>query len=298
MEWNIRPRLGNWVGIGIIMWLVSLDAILIWIATQLPTISVITFILGLLVLASLPIVALTVYSLVGLNHAQYALDRNLLTIRWGAVQQIIPMASIRKVLHGSEIAGQIRRFRGGRWPGHWVGQAEVKDVGPVLFYAAGGPDQQLVFVTPGLAYAITPADLAGFVEAFDQRQKMGPTQRAEQMSIQPELYDWPLWTDRLALGLLGLAVISCLLLFGYTCLRFPELDPRVALHFDAAGAPDRFGPRLQVFTLPFIGLMALGANVIAGVPMYLRERVGAYLLWGGALVVQVLAWVAAVGILG
>src|SRR5512136_632121 len=153
MEWNIQPRLGNWVGIGIIMWLVSLDAILIWIASQLPTISVITFILGLLALASLPIIAMIVYSLVGLNRAQYALDRNLLTIRWGAVQQIIPMASIRKVLHGSEIAGQIRRFRGGRWPGHWVGQAEVRDVGPVLFYAAGGPDQQLVFVTPGLAYA-------------------------------------------------------------------------------------------------------------------------------------------------
>ena len=297
MEWNIQPRLGNWVGISIILWLVSLDAVLIWIAAQLPTITVITFILVLLALASLPIIAPIVYSLVGLNRAQYALDRNLLTIRWGAVQQIIPMASIRKVLHGSEIAGQIRRFRGGRWPGHWVGQAEVKDVGPVLFYAAGGPDQQLVIVTPGLAYAITPADLAGFVEAFDQRQKMGPTQRVEQVSIQPELYDWPLWTDPLALGLVGLAVIACLLLFGYTCLRFPELAPRVALHFDASGEPDRFGPRLQVFTLPLIGLMALGANVIAGVPMYLRERVGAYLLWSGALVVQVLAWVAAVGIL-
>ena len=202
MEWNIQPRLGNRVGIGIIVWLVILDALLIWIATQLP-ISVITFILVLLALVSLPIIALMVYWLIGLNRAAYALDRNLLTIRWGAVQQIIPMASIRKVLHGSEIAGQVRRFRGGRWPGHWVGQAEVKDVGPILFYAAGGFDQQLVIVTPGLAYAITPADMAGFVEAFDQRQKMGPTQEVDQMSIQPELYDWPLWTDRLALGLVG-----------------------------------------------------------------------------------------------
>ena len=86
-------------------------------------------------------------------------------------------------------------------------------------------------------------------------------------------------------------------MFGYTCLRFPELAPRVALHFDALGAPDRFGPRLQVFLLPLIGLMALGANVVIGVPMYLRDRVGAYLLWGGALVVQVLAWIAALGIL-
>ena len=180
MEWSIRTRLGNRVGIGIIVWLVILAGLLIWIAAQLP-ITVITFILVLLALATLPIVAAIVYWLLGLNRAQYALDRNLLTIRWGAVQQVIPMASIRKVLHGSEIAGQIRRFRGGRWPGHWVGQAEVKDVGPVLFYAAGGPDQQLVVVTPGLAYAITPTDLPGFVEAFDQRQKMGPTQSVEQL---------------------------------------------------------------------------------------------------------------------
>lgn len=296
MEWSIRTRLGNQVGIGIIVWLVILDGLLIWIAAQLP-ITVITFILVLLALATLPIVALIFYWLLGLNRARYALDRNLLTIHWGAVQQVIPMASIRKVLHGSEIAGRIRRFRGGRWPGHWVGQAQVEDVGPILFYAADGLDQQLVIVTPELGYAITPADLAGFVEAFDQRQKMGPTQSVEQVSIQPELYDWPLWTDRLALGLVGLAVMACLLLFGYTCLRFPELAPRVALHFDISGAPDRFGSRLQVFTLPLIGLMALGANLVAGVPLYLRDRVGAYLLWGGALVVQVLAWVALVTIL-
>jgi hypothetical protein len=296
MEWNIHPRPGNWVGIGIIVWLMTLGMLLLWIAAQLP-ITVITFILVLLALATLPIVALIAYWLLGLNRARYALDRNLLTIRWGAVQQIIPMASIRKVLHGSEIAGQIGRFRGGRWPGHWVGQADVKDVGPVLFYAAGGLDQQLIIVTPGLAYAITPADLPSFVEAFDQRKRMGPTQHVEQVSIQPEIYDWSLWTDQLALGLVGLAVVACLLLFGYTCLRFPDLAPRVALHFDASGAPDRIGSRLQVFTLPLIGLMALGANVVAGVPMYLRDRVGAYLLWGGALVVQVLTWIAAMGIL-
>jgi hypothetical protein len=296
MEWNIQPRLGNRVGIAIIVWLATLDVLLLWIAVQLP-ITVITFILVLLALASLPVIALVVYWLLGLNRAVYALDRNLLIIRWGAVQQIIPMASIRKVMHGSEIAGRIRRFRGGHWPGLWVGQAQVKDLGPILFYAASGLDQQLVIVTPGLAYAITPADIAGFVEAFDQRQKMGPTQSVEQVSIQPELYGWPLWTDRLALRLVGLAVMACLLLFGYTCLRFPELASRVALHFDASGAPDRFGPRLQVFTLPLIGLIALGANLVVGVPMYLRDRVGAYLVWGGALVVQVLAWVAAVGIL-
>lgn len=296
MEWHIQPRLGNLVAGGIIFWLVVLDALLVWIATQLP-VSALTFVLVTLVLVTLPVIALLAYWLVGLNRSVYWLDRNGLTIRWGAVQQIVPMASIRQVLHGSEIAGKIHHFRGGQWPGHWVGQAQVDDWGTTLFYAAGGLDQQLIIATPGLAYAISPADMAGFIVAFEQRQKMGPTQEVAQVSIRPEIFDWPLWSDRLALGLVSAAGIACLLLFGYTCLRFPDLAPRVALHFDATGLPDRFGSRSQVFLLPFIGLMSLGVNIVVGLPMYLRNRVGAYLVWGGALVVQIVAWVAAVGIL-
>ena len=296
MEWSIDCRPGNRLAIFFIVWLALLDAFLVWTATQLP-ISIITFVVALITLVTLPIIAFLVYWLFGLNHAAYWLDRNMLTIRWGAVQQIIPMASIRQVLHGSEITEHARRFRGGRWPGHWVGQGEVKGIGPMLFYAAGGFDQQLVIVTPGVAYAITPADMAGFVDAFDQRQKMGPTQEVIQGSIRPEVFDWPLWTDWLAMGLVGLAGLACLLLFGYACWRFPELAPRVALHFDALGTPNLFAPRSQVFLLPAIGLLSLGANVAIGLPMYLRDRVGAYLVWSGALVVQVLAWIAALGIL-
>jgi hypothetical protein len=296
MEWSIDRRLGNRLGIFFIVWLALLDAFLVWTATQLP-ISIITFIVALITLITLPIIGFLVYWLIGLNRSAYLMDRNALTIRWGAVQQIIPMASIRQLLHGSEITEHVRHFRGGRWPGHWVGQGEVKGIGPMLFYAAGGFDQQLVIVTPGVAYAIAPTDMAGFVEAFDQRQKMGPTQEVIQGSIRPEVFEWPLWTDWLAMGLVGIAGLVCLLLFGYTCWRFPELAPRVALHFDALGTPDLFAPRSQVFLLPVIGLLSLGANVVIGLPMYLRDRVGAYLVWSGALVVQALAWIAALGIL-
>jgi hypothetical protein len=192
MEWSIRTRLGNQVGIGIIVWLVILDGLLIWIAAQLP-ITVITFILVLLALATLPIVALIVYWLLGLNRARYALDRNLLTIHWGAVQQVIPMASIRKVLHGSEIAGRIRRFRGGRWPGHWVGQAQVEDVGPVLFYAADGLDQQLVIVTPSWVTSRRPA--CRFRRGIRPAPKDGTNASVEQV--------YPARTPRGRCGLIG-----------------------------------------------------------------------------------------------
>lgn len=297
MEWKVQRRQGNTWGIGIIVWLVILDALVMWVAAQLPVVSIVTFLLGLFALGTLPLIALFIYWLVGLNRSTYWLDRNTLAIRWGAVQQIIPMASIQQVLHGSEIAGHVRRFRGGRWLGHWVGQAQVDGLGPTLFYAAGGLDHQLVIVTPGLAYAISPADIPSFVEAFEQRKKMGPTQEAAQVSIRPAIFNWPLWTDRFAFGLWGVAGLACLLLFGYVCLRFPDLPQRLALHFDAAGEPDRFGGRAQVFLLPLIGFMSIGADLIVGMIVYLRDRVGGYLMWGGALVVQVLTWIATVGIL-
>jgi len=297
MEWHVSRRLGNQVGIFIIAWITLLDALLIWIAAQLP-ISIITFLLGLVVFGTLPIIALIIYWLFGLNRAAYGLDRNALTIQWGAVRQIIPMASIRRMLHGSEIAGQVRRFRGGRWPGHWVGHAYVDGLGPTLFYAAGGMDEQLVVVTPGITYVITPADLPGFVEAFEQRQKMGPTQQVAQVSIRPYIFDWELWSDRLAWVLIGAAGLACLALFGYVCFRFPGLPQLLPLHFNAAGIPDRFDDRSRAFILPLISLMSLGANSAIGVPMYLRDRISAYLIWGGTLVVQALTWIAATGIVG
>ncbi len=296
MEWRCKSRLGNQVAAGIIVWLLLMNGLVVWIATQLP-VSVITFGLALFPLVTALVLAVLIYSLYGLNHTAYGMDRNMLTIRWGAVQQLIPMISIRQVLHGSEIAGQVHGFRGLRWPGHWVGQAQVEGLGTTLFYAGGSLDDLLVIVTPGLAYAISPSDIAGFVDSFEQRKKMGPTQEVAQTSIRPQLFDWALWSDRLAIGLLGAAGVICLLLFGYVCLRFPDLPQRVALHFSAAGGPDRFGSKTEVFILPIIGLMSLGANVVVGLPVYTRDRIGAYLLWGGALVVQVLAWVAALGIL-
>jgi len=73
-----------------------------------------------------------------------------------------------------------------------------------------------------------------------------------------------------------------------------DLQP---LHFDSAGQPDRWGTRAQVFTLPFIGMLALIANGGLGFLLYERQRPAAYLLWSGAIGVQMLVWGATIGIL-
>ena len=57
------------------------------------------------------------------------------------------------------------------------------------------------------------------------------------------------------------------------------------------------GPATRAFLLPFIGLLALGANTVLGGLFYRREQVAAYLLWGGTIVVQVLLWIGTVNLM-
>jgi hypothetical protein len=72
----------------------------------------------------------------------------------------------------------------------------------------------------------------------------------------------------------------------------------VPLHCDVSGNPDRLETRTQICILPIIGLLALVLNGVLGVLMYRHERMASYLLWGGAILIQVLAWAAAIGVLG
>src|SRR5512136_1337878 len=103
MEWKTERQLGIRVTIGIIAWLVIFDLLLIWIAVQLP-ITLLTFVIGLVVLVSLPVFAVLAYYLLGLRGSGYALDRNALTITWGVTQHTIPMATIERLVPGTEIA--------------------------------------------------------------------------------------------------------------------------------------------------------------------------------------------------
>ncbi|MBN1886873.1 MAG: DUF1648 domain-containing protein [Thermoflexales bacterium] len=291
MEWKTERQLGIRVTVGIVAWLVIFDLLLIWIVVQLP-VTFLTFVIGLVVLLSLPIFAFLVYYLLGLRGSSYALDRNVLTINWGMTQHTIPMAAIERLVPGTEIASKFR-FLGGYWPGLWVGRGQVAGLGLAHFYATTVVWNELLFaLTPGRAFVISPAERTRFVEAFAQRKAMGPTQEVKYAYRHPELFDWPLWRDKLGLSLVGSAALALLLLFGFLAWRFPDLPGTLPLHYDLAGQADRMGERVLIFNLPVIGLLALVANSGLGGVLYRRkEQFAAYLLWTGALLVQVVLWV-------
>ncbi len=295
-EWRADITLGLLVGIGLVIIIILVDAGLVWLASTSP-LGIGTFVKGLVVLVSLAALGLIVYWLYGLACSGYSLDRNALVIQWGPTEQTIPAGQIERVLTGEEVEGRVR-FRGGMWPGYCVGYGEIPGTGPALFYATVPPSRQVYIVTPGLTYGISPAKRDEFLESLHTRMQMGPTQLVEQSSKRPAFLDWAIWQDWLGLALLAIGFLALLALTGLLCLKIPTLPQLVPLHFDALGKPDRLGLRAQVFILAIIGLLALVLNGALGVLVYRRERVASYLLWGSVILVQLLVWTAAIGILG
>ncbi len=295
MEWITDRRNGTQTGVLFIIAVLMIDIILIGLIITQP-IGLLTFVAGLLTVLSLPLIALMIYQLRGLSRSGYALDRNALTIYWGSIQQIVPTAAIQRIMLGSEVEGRVK-FNGWRWPGLMVGQGEVPDAGFTLFYSTVPLSEQLIVITPTISYAISPMDVAGFIESIKARYELGPTQELAQTSLHPPIFDWPLWRDRFmyAFGLIGF--VLCAALFAYVCVRYSSLPRSLPMHYNTEGLPDRFGPPSQAFILPFIGLLAWLGNSLLGLWVYRREQMAAYLLWGGMIFVQLLLWVGSINML-
>ncbi len=294
-EWQTDPQTGLRVGVALIAAILLVDGGLVtWMAVRPVTIW--TFVAGLVVLTSFVLIGLMAYWLSGLLHSGYVLDRNAMVIIWGANEQIIPLPDVQQVVRGSEVEGRIR-LRGPHWPGHWVGYGEVEGIGPTLFYATAPPQDQILIVTSGLTYGISPENVEGFLQTIQTRMAMGPTHMVELSSKGPDFLQWEFWRDWLGIGLPVAALVLLLALTGFLCARFSTLPRLLPLHFSALGEPDRLGPRGSLFFLPLIGLITLLVNGGLGGILYRRERVAAYLLWAGAAVIQLLLAAAVLGIL-
>jgi hypothetical protein len=295
-EWLTDKRLGVQTGLLLVLGLIVISFAAIGVAASQP-LGPITFFMVLVIVIALPLIGLIAYQLFGLARSRYALDRNMLTIDWGPIRQVVPTDAIQRILLGTEISGGPKHFRGWRWPGLMHGQADVPEVGLTLFYAPASLTNQLIVITPTLSYAIAPADPAGFIDSIKARYELGPTQAVTQTTQRPPLFDWPLWRDRLAQSFGALALVLVLGLFAFVCFRFPDLPPRLPLHYTVEGLADRVGAASEVFILPLIGLLALLINLLFGAAAYSRERMASYVVWGGTLLVQLLLWVGAINLL-
>jgi uncharacterized membrane protein len=104
--------------------------------------------------------------------------------------------------------------------------------------------------------------------------------------------------DHTAQVFFGLAALGNVALFVYLWLRFDTLPDLIPLHFDASGLADRIEAKSAIWGIPIIGAIVLVANTIVGVAVHSRERAATLLLLTGALLVQILLWLAVNSIVG
>jgi hypothetical protein len=300
LTWRAKTSIGVPLGLLFIALVVALDTWLLdrlindSISTQ--QISLLSFAMLSVIVLSLPLLILLVFQTTGCLTLRYHLDRNGLVIQWLASRQSIPIRDIQRIVSGQHLGGTIVRRRGVHWPGHERGRGMVPGIGRTRFLATQPLQNQLVLVAPGEAVGISPHDQDGFVRAFEARRELGPNRLLVRDVRHARFLSWPLWTDQTAWLLLGLALAVNLALLGYLSTRFPNLDLQLPLHFNNQGLVDRIGTRVELFTLPIIGLIILGANTVLGLALYRHERAGSYLLWGAAVAVQILFWLAVLSI--
>ncbi len=99
-------------------------------------------------------------------------------------------------------------------------------------------------------------------------------------------------------ALLALAALSNLALFAYLWLRFDALPDLIPLHFDSSGLADRIEAKSGIFGLPVIGLILWLLDTLLAIPLHRHERAAVLLLMTGALVAQILLWLAVNSIVG
>jgi hypothetical protein len=281
----------RWTGLLAIFVLAALDIVLIEriVGREVDGIS---FLLALIVLASPLVIFYIGYRTIGTFTLEYWISRDAVTLVWGATRQIVPITTIERVLKGPEI-----HAAAGPSPWHWPCPERRRltspEVGVVNSYATRPLAEQIVLVTPGESYGLSPVDAQGFLTALQQRYAFGAARVVEPELQRPPVWTWPLWRDRTALILMGAGLLGVLLMFGYLCFQFPFLSSDLPLHFDMSGLPDRIAPKAELFGIAIIGLVTWLFNTATGVWLYRHVQQGAaYLLWGGAMVVQAIAGLA------
>lgn len=282
---------GRWFGPLAILALVALDVVLIRALLARPVDGV-GFILALLILASVLVILYLVYRTLCAFTLEYWVDRDGVTLVWGPTRHLVPMGQIERIVVAPAAAPQR-----GPAPWHWPCPNRRRMItaafGPVNSYSTLPLQEQVILVTPGESYGLSPIDSQGFLHALQERYQLGANRRLDPELKRPPLWTWPLWSDRAALFLMAAGLLTLVVMFGVLCFRYPDLSSDLPVHFDPTGLPDRIEDKSALFALPFIGLAVWVFNTGVGVWLYRHvQRGAAYLLWFGALAVQGIAGLA------
>lgn len=288
----------RWEGLLVCFWLVVFDMLLIIWAVRRP-IDWLKFFFVFLAVMSLPVLFYWAYRTWGAFSLRYAVERGGLIVRWAGERRTISYDRIRQLVLGG--ATGRRRVNPLYWPAPHLGPTlldqEDEQARATVLLATVPPAACMVVQTDQGAYALSPAEREAFVDALQARYAV-----FEPQDVAPaeEVLFWARATGGHRAGplLIAAGLLGVLVLVGVLMVNFPSLPDTLALQYSSDGIPLAIRSKSTLFLLPIIGFLAWFVNGIGGVVMAVRNQpTGAYLLWGGTIVVQVCSLLALISII-
>jgi len=244
------------------------------------------------VLAALLATGAALYWALVATRLTYHINRNGVIIQWGWGQQRIPFTAIENITPGQTMA-QTPAFKGLNLGGLRVGRGDLAGYGRLKFRTTAPLEQSLLVVTThNESFVISPQAPEAFIKAWQARQELGPTQQWMLQVRRQWPLNIPVLNDPLTGWLVAAAGLLCLALLGYVSVQYPDLPGALPVHFDNLGRADRIASKSTLFILPTVGALVWAANGWLGAFVYHFEKLGAYFLWGSAVVMQICLWVA------
>lgn len=226
-------------------------------------------------LFSLPVLGYRLYALI---RAEYSLDRDNLHIVWGMRVEDIPISDVEWVRPVSQLPAPLRLPLFRLWGG-LLGVTHQPDLGPVEFLASE-TDGLLLVATARRIYALSPADPAAFVLAFQRTMEMGSLAPGQSHSQYPSFVMSNAWQNPITRYAWLFGLFINIGLFLWVSVALPGL-PQVSLGFDALRAPLDPVPGAQLILLPLLSAILFAGGWLLGLFFYRRQDLHllANLLW-------------------
>ena len=275
----------------IIIVLAALSVWAFWNLTRAPVGPTIVLYL-LIILVTLPPLPFFSYRAFALLRADYILDRDSLACYWGLRVEDIPLTDIEWIRPASDLTSPLRppTFS---LPGGLLGLTRHPDLGMVEFIAAGTKDL-LVVATAKRMYAISPENAGAFLATFRRATELGSLLPAESISQYPSFLLARAWENLAARFLWISGLLLNLGLVAWVTFLIPSVS-RVALGFDATGAPLESVPSVRLILLPLLSALLFVTGLITGLFMYRndKQRPLAVIVWASSALTSLLFLLAA-----
>lgn len=235
-----------------------------------------------------------VYRFYALQRARYLLDRDALVLSWGLRLEQLPLDEIEWVRPAYDLTTPLA-VPPLSLPGAVLGLRHHPDLGPVEFLASERRGLLLV-ATARRVFAISPADISGFVREFQRAVELGSLEHPKGRSVYPSFVIARAWENRAIRFLWLSGLLLNLGLLGWVSVLIPTLS-EVHLGFSPSGQPFAPVPASQLIILPLVSLVLFAAGWLAGLFYYRlpERRLLSFIVWGASAITALLfvlaAWI-------